>query len=270
MPRENEPARSGGFFRRVLTPPVLTASAVCVMIGVAVGFYVAPRGPGQPGAPASASSSAVVGPSSAVGQRGSFSQAIQLGAACKWAYPKEATGRFSGSLFSIVCLGAGGEILGGFTGTRSLNAWCSDPSHTHGYTETQPELIGAVWYCAGTGSASSSAPSSQVPRGSSAPSPSLAASAAASPVPTRPGPGQGPQSVVIPLGAACEWAYPGQASGATQGSGYSIVCPGTNGQVLGGFSGAHSLNAWCADPSHTDNASLPNPALVRDIWVCTT
>jgi hypothetical protein len=48
-------------------------------------------------------------------------------------------------------------------------------------------------------------------------------------------------SVPIPLGKACEWAYPGQSNGAYSGSAYSIVCLGKNGQVLGGFGGSHSL-----------------------------
>lgn len=71
------------------------------------------------------------------------------------------------------------------------------------------------------------------------------------------------------MNSACEWAYPGQASGQISGSGYSIVCLDSSGQALGGFSGSHSLNAWCADPSHTKGASLPNPALINGTWKCT-
>jgi len=78
-----------------------------------------------------------------------------------------------------------------------------------------------------------------------------------------------PAPVLIPLSAACKWAYPGQASGKISGRGYSIVCLGANGQVLGGFSGSHSLNAWCVDPRYTDSKYVPDPALVKGIWVCT-
>ena len=41
-------------------------------------------------------------------------------------------------------------------------------------------------------------------------------------------------SVPIPLGKACEWAYPGLASGNVSGTGYSLVCLGKKRQVLGG------------------------------------
>jgi hypothetical protein len=78
-----------------------------------------------------------------------------------------------------------------------------------------------------------------------------------------------PVTSAIAMGAACEWAYPGQASGKISGSDYSIVCLGADGQVLGGFSGSHSLNAWCADPSHTSGKDLPSPALVDGVWLCT-
>jgi len=76
-------------------------------------------------------------------------------------------------------------------------------------------------------------------------------------------------SVTIPVSVACKWAYPGRATGKASGSAYSLVCLGTNGQVLGGFSGSHSLNVWCADPRHTNSQHLPNPELVNRSWVCT-
>ena len=63
------------------------------------------------------------------------------------------------------------------------------------------------------------------------------------------------------MGTACKWAYPGQATGKISGSAYSIVCLGPNGQVLGGFSNSHSLNAWCADSRHTNGKHASNPAL---------
>jgi hypothetical protein len=76
-------------------------------------------------------------------------------------------------------------------------------------------------------------------------------------------------SVPIPLGKACEWAYPGQSNGRYSGSGKSIVCLGKKGQVLGGFKKSHSLSAWCANSRHTDGRHLPTPALVKGVWVCT-
>jgi hypothetical protein len=279
MSQEQEPGRRGGTFRQVLTPPVMVASAICVVIGVAIGFFVAPRGSGHPTglsspstlSPSASPSSAPASRSSSGSSASSFSQAIPLGAACKWAYPDRATGQVSGDSFSIVCLGPGGQPLGGFSKSHSLNAWCADPSHTHGYAGTQPELIGDVWYCAGSGNASSLAPGH-----SPAPSPSTSISVAAPPTsssapsaqPTSK-PTQGPVSVPIPLGAACKWAYPAQASGQVSGSGYSIVCLGMSGQPLGGFSSDHSLNAWCADPSHTNHKHLPDPELHKGKWVCT-
>jgi serine/threonine protein kinase len=82
-----------------------------------------------------------------------------------------------------------------------------------------------------------------------------------------------PAAVPIPINQACAWAYPGQASGSWSGSGYSIVCLDANGQSLGGFpdGSGHSLNDWCADPSHTDG----NPTLIQAKltssggWICT-
>jgi len=76
-------------------------------------------------------------------------------------------------------------------------------------------------------------------------------------------------SVGIPIGAACEWAYRGQSDGKFSGSDYSIICLGKNGQILGGFSGNHSLNAWCEDPTHTEGENLTSPALVNGEWLCT-
>jgi hypothetical protein len=79
---------------------------------------------------------------------------------------------------------------------------------------------------------------------------------------------EGADSVLIPLAAACRWAYPGRASGRTKGSGYEIVCLNKQGHPLGGFGGSHSLNAWCANPSHTAGMFLPNPGLVKGTWEC--
>jgi hypothetical protein len=80
-------------------------------------------------------------------------------------------------------------------------------------------------------------------------------------------PARNPEDISGP--AACKWAYPGQASGQVSGSGYSMVCLGKNGQPLGGFSGAHSLSAWCADLRHTNRMVLPDPELLNGRWVCT-
>jgi hypothetical protein len=78
-----------------------------------------------------------------------------------------------------------------------------------------------------------------------------------------------PSSITIPMSEACKWAYPGQASGKTVGSLYNTYCLGTNGETLGGFSGIHSLNNWCAIPSHTDGENGLQPELVNEVWVCT-
>ena len=190
-------------------------------------------------------------PTSPSSHGGPASVPIPMGAACKWAYAGQATGAVSGSGYSIVCLGAGGEVLGGFSGSHSLNAWCMDPSHTGGADLPDPQLANGTWVCTGSGSAGQSVATS------------LPTSAAS------PSSHGGPASVPIPMGAACKWAYAGQATGAVSGSGYSIVCLGAGGEVLGGFSGSHSLNAWCMDPSHTGDKSLPNPALVNGEWLCT-
>jgi hypothetical protein len=166
---------------------------------------------------------------------------IPMGEACKWAYPGQATGQISGSSYSIMCLGANGQPLGGFNGAYSLNAWCASRTRTDGLSLPAPELVNGVWRCTGPGSQ---------------PVPSASPS--------------GPVWVPIPMGAACKWAYPGQATGQISGSSYSIMCLGANGQPLGGFNGAHSLNAWCADSRHTEGKHTPTPALVKGQWVCTT
>lgn len=164
MSRKQESAKRGGSFRRVFTPSVMVASAVCVVIGVAIGFFAANNGSLHPGALPSPSTlllseppSSPAPPSSSFtsSPARSFSQAIPFDAACRWAYPGRATGQFSGSSYTIVCLGLGRRPLGGFKGDHSLNAWCADPNHTNGFAGTQPELIGDVWYCAGSGNASS-------------------------------------------------------------------------------------------------------------------
>jgi hypothetical protein len=76
--------------------------------------------------------------------------------------------------------------------------------------------------------------------------------------------------VPIPLSAACEWAYPGQATGKTSGGGYNIICVDANGNSLGGFpdNSGHSLNDWCASPDHTDGMDLRQADLTASGWVC--
>ena len=156
MSQQKEPVRRDGFIRQVLTPPVIAASAIFIVIGAVIGFLVAPSRPGHTGGvpspatllpSASLSSSAPVSPSSASVPPSSLSQAIPLGAACKWAYPGRATGQFSGGSFSIACLDKNGQPLGGFSGTHSLNAWCADPSHTDGKALPNPELLNGKWAC---------------------------------------------------------------------------------------------------------------------------
>jgi hypothetical protein len=258
--------------RQAMKPPVIVLAVLVGLAGVAIGFIVAPRGstpsphPAAHGSPYTLPPPASVSPSSPAVLR---SSAIPMDAACKWAYPGQASGEISGSDYSIVCLGNSGQVLGGFSGSHSLNAWCADPSHTSGYALPQPELIDDVWICGGSGSSSASppmvSPSTLAPTSSAAaaqptPSPSIDA--------TNSSGGSASVPVPIPLGAACKWAYPGQASGKVSGSAYSIVCLGNSGQVLGGFGGSHSLNAWCADPSHTNRKHLPDPKLLKGKWVC--
>jgi len=161
---------------------------------------------------------------------------VPLGKACEWAYPGQSNGAYSGSGYSIVCLGKNGQVLGGFGGSHSLNAWCANPAHTDGLHLPTPALVKDVWVCTGPAASQSGSSSTLVP---------------------------------IPLGKACEWAYPGLASGKISGTGYSVVCLGEKGQVLGGFNKSHSLNAWCANSRHTDGRHLPIPALVKGVWVCT-
>jgi hypothetical protein len=156
---------------------------------------------------------------------------IPLGKACMWAYPGVASGKFSGTGDSVVCLGKNGKVLGGFKKSHSLSAWCANSRHTDGRSLPVPALVKRVWVC------------------------TAAAAPSTGPVP-------------IPMGKACEWAYPGQSNGGYSGSAYSIVCLGTNGQVLGGFGGTHSLTAWCADSSRTDGRHLPDATLLKGIWVC--
>jgi hypothetical protein len=160
---------------------------------------------------------------------------IPLGKACEWAYPGLASGKVSGSGHLVECLGKKGQVLGGFTKSHSFSTWCASSRHTNGKHLPVPALVKHVWEC--TASA-----------------------------PSKPGPSTGP--VPIPLGKACEWAYPGQSNGAYSGSAYSIECLGRNGQVLGGFGGADSLTAWCADSSHTDGRHLPDATLLKEVWVC--
>jgi hypothetical protein len=60
---------------------------------------------------------------------------IPLDQACEWAYPRQASGKVTGtggSGGSIQCLGANGQVLGGFINGHSLDAWCKDPQHTGG------------------------------------------------------------------------------------------------------------------------------------------
>jgi hypothetical protein len=96
------------------------------------------------------------------------------------------------------------------------------------------------------------------------------ARSAAAPTPAKSSSAPAPTEVPIPLDAACEWAYPEQATGVTNGSGYNIVCLDASGQSLGGFpdGSGHSLNDWCADPSHTQGYEL-RQAYLSSGWVCT-
>ena len=92
-----------------------------------------------------------------------------------------------------------------------------------------------------------------------------------SPITTSPAPA--PAAVAIPLAAACKWAYPGQATGSTSSSGYTVTCLDASGQSLGGFpdGSGHSLNDWCADPNHTQgDPNLIQAKLTPSGWVCTT
>ena len=282
-PEIPRPVPRDTFLRKMVAAPVVAVALVGVLvmaIGAGIGYLVGQNGstraqgpPTQgphsvfasPSAPRTASASS---PSSA----GIGIPVIPMSAACKWAYPGQASGKISGSAYSIVCLGQSGQVLGGFSGSHSLNAWCADPSHTDGRNMPAPALVNGVWMCSSpTGQPAPASSAGQGPSGSPAAVASSPPAVASSPavIASSPAVAGGPAPVSIPMSAACKWAYPGQASGKISGSAYSIVCLGQSGQVLGGFSGSHSLNAWCADPSHTDGRDLPSPALVNGIWICT-
>jgi hypothetical protein len=267
------PPPADALHRKVSVPVIVIV--LVIAIGATVGYVLAhgkkptslatpkPSVSATPSSPASQTSpSQTTPPSSPTPSAASATTgvAISMGAACEWAYSGQSDGKFSGSDYSIVCLGTNGQVLGGFNGTHSLNAWCAEPQHTDGRTLPDPALAKGTWTCTGSGSASrptaaatAPAPATSQPTQASRPSSSVSV----------------PGAVPIPMGAACEWAYPGQSDGKFSGSDYSIVCLGTNGQVLGGFNGTHSLNAWCAEPQHTDGKSLPSPALVNGEWLCT-
>jgi len=250
----------------------MIALLLIVAAGIGVGITVltsgavthngsTPHGRGQSmSAPSSAPAVAPAStPATSVGPSPAASLAravISMSEACKWAYPGLASGQISGTDYSIVCLGPGGQALGGFGGAHSLNAWCADPAHTGGVSMPNPQLVSHLWVCVG----STAQPTQSVPpaTASQAAAPSVSTSQAGSAA-----------SVPIPMSAACKWAYPGLASGQISGTDYSIVCLGPGGQALGGFGGAHSLNAWCADSRHTNRRQLPNPALVNGVWLCT-
>jgi hypothetical protein len=214
----------------------IAAALVLLLGGGAAGYMVGRNYPAWPPVSSSTSPAGVSASNAARTVPATISPAvlvpIPMDAACEWAYPGQSTGTISGTAYSITCLGLYGRVLGGFSGVHSLNAWCADPGHTDGKQAPSPALIDGVWECA-----SSSADGGQV-------------------------------SIPIPIGAACEWAYQGRATGAISGSGHTIVCLGPDGQALGGFSGSHSLNAWCADPSHTNGEHAFNPTLIGGAWVC--
>ena len=260
---EGRPAR-----KSVAIPGIVL---VLVLLVVGIGYLVGYRGPSPTPGPAVRTS-----PSSAAttsGPTASASQSlpatshvsaipIPMSAACKWAYPGQASGTISGTGYAIVCLSTSGQTLGGFGGTHSLNAWC-----TIGTAGSGPELVGGTWVCSNAGEQlqpTSITPSQPAPATSAPGQPTPGPSASPSPSPRG-----GRVSVPIPMSAACKWAYPGQASGTVSGTGYAIVCLGTSGQTLGGFGGTHSLNAWCANPRHTNGKHAPDPALVKGVWVCT-
>lgn len=118
----------------------------------------------------------------------------------------------------------------------------------------------------------------QPTRSAAAPTPAKSLQSAAQTTPAAPvqaqpttAPAPARTEVPIPLDAACEWAYPGQATGVTSGSGFNIVCLDGSGQSLGGFpdGSGHSLNDWCADPSRTQGYELRQAYLASSGWVCT-
>jgi len=273
------PAQKSSLLRKMVPLPIVALAVIFAAAASSAATYTIghpgprPTGTGtaptphDTSAPATEPATSVSQPSSASPSIPPGSSIILMSSACKWAYPGQASGQIQGSAYPIVCLGTNGQVLGGFSGSHSLNAWCADPSHTSGASRPTPELANGAWVCTGSGSWPTSSPSAAQSQPAAAPSvaPSQPASSSAA---SRPPSGQ--VSVPIPMSAACKWAYPGQASGQIQGSAYSIACLGTNGQVLGGFGGAHSLNAWCADPRHTNGKHAPDPALIKGIWVCTT
>jgi hypothetical protein len=67
---------------------------------------------------------------------------IDIGSACKWAYPNRANGSWTGGVYNIQCLDSSGSILGGFNdgSGHSLNDWCADPAHTDGNSDLRQAM----------------------------------------------------------------------------------------------------------------------------------
>ena len=206
------PVPDGGLKRMsvVLAAVLVLALAALGVVGAAhlITPHGRPAGQNPSGLNKAQTSGPPSQPAAAVTPRSPGSLAnsvIPLAAACRWAYPGQASGKVSGSDYSISCLGPGGQPLGGFTGMHSLNAWCADHSGTDGTHAPSPELVHGTWTCA----------SGQQAAGPSA------------------SPSGGQVSVTIPLTTACKWAYPGRASGEVSGSSYAITCLGASGEPLG-------------------------------------
>lgn len=80
---------------------------------------------------------------------GPLAVVIPMDRVCNWAYPGQATGSVVGSGYNIVCLGIGGQVLGGFPDAsgHSLNDWCADSRHTDGMNLLQAKLLPTGWVC---------------------------------------------------------------------------------------------------------------------------
>jgi len=276
-----EPSPQESLLHKTVPARVIAVVLILVLVaavGVAAGYFIGHRGSPRKVTALASGGEASVTPSATVSSASQPSSAapavptvIPMGLACKWAYPGQSSGQTSGSDYSIVCLRANGQVLGGFSGSHSLNAWCLNSHHTDNAQLPDAELVNGTWICSGSGSPGQAAPATSQPSQTASGAPSQPTPGQPAPTPPASPSSSGvPAAVPIPMGAACEWAYPGQANGEISGRDYSIVCLGANGQVLGGFSGSHSLNAWCSDPGHTDNKRLPSPELVDGEWLCTS
>src|SRR6266436_6017976 len=95
-----KPQRRGGIMWQAMKPPVIVLAVVVGLAGAAIGFLVVPRAPTPAPRPTVKDRPHTLPPSASIGSSAPtvlHSSAIPMGAVCKWAYPGQASGKFSGS-----------------------------------------------------------------------------------------------------------------------------------------------------------------------------